>query len=103
MAWARSNIQPAPSPGLTFGHCGDTLRHPIQICSTSPMSTPTCSATTSKGIDHETTRHYFDQFHNQREAEVTASFKDAINGCAVILGRGDQQRAFLSLDALQRN
>jgi DNA-binding CsgD family transcriptional regulator len=36
-------------------------------------------------IDHETTRHYFEQFHNRREAEVMPSFRQAVTGRSVIL------------------
>jgi DNA-binding CsgD family transcriptional regulator len=35
-------------------------------------------------VDHEINKHYFDAFHNQREAEVMPSFRQAVTGRAVI-------------------
>lgn len=36
-------------------------------------------------IDHAINRHYFENFHNQKEADVMPSFKDAVMGHAVVL------------------
>ncbi|HUL65623.1 MAG TPA: helix-turn-helix transcriptional regulator [Burkholderiaceae bacterium] len=36
-------------------------------------------------IDHEIARHYFEHFHNRREAEVMPSFEQAISRRAVVL------------------
>jgi DNA-binding CsgD family transcriptional regulator len=35
-------------------------------------------------IDHEINQHYFEAFHNKREAEVMPSFRDAVMGRAVV-------------------
>lgn len=51
-------------------------------------------------IDHETTRLYFEQFHNRREAEVMPSFKEAINGRAVVLSAESINNAHFFRSAL---
>lgn len=35
-------------------------------------------------VDHEINQHYFETFHNTREAEVMPSFRDAVMGRAVV-------------------
>jgi DNA-binding CsgD family transcriptional regulator len=43
-------------------------------------------------IDHRVAAHYFEEFHNQREAEVMPGFRQAINGRAVIHGADELDR-----------
>ena len=35
-------------------------------------------------VDHEINQHYFETFHNKREAEVMPSFREAVTGRAVV-------------------
>ena len=51
-------------------------------------------------IDHEIARHYFEHFHNRREAEVMPTFEQAISGRAVVLSAEDLNNARFFRSAL---
>ena len=43
-------------------------------------------------IDHAIAKHYFEEFHNQRELEVMPSFKDTITGKASVMSAAQLDR-----------